>query len=672
MFRRRRFEDSMTITRTNPQLPHKSSTVSSTYPDNNSTAQIYQSWAVTLQRKKGKVSPKTPNDLPRFRIRAPEFDPADLIKENALTLVGRLTNPKEQRMSAVLPYLPKLWNMIGRTTGSDLGNGCFQFRFENEADLHAVLQDRPYQFGRWMLLIQRWEPIISSTFPSQIPFWITLKGIPLHYWHEKVVRNLGMEFGELEDYAVTRSSARVRVTIDGLKPLAKEFVMEFDSGEESLISMEYERLGNHCSICNRLTHLRFQCPDRQFNAPTPILEPQQEKCSLNPTRTVPNEVHNRTTTTHKISPPRAFHQRLDRHGKPFGERVSSAYPLVQGPKNKIAPGFTSKDHYRCSPHEKLKINEGKTQLSARRRTPSPPQDKERIEVSSKERYSARNSPPYARARNKNSASYGKRKREIFPALPPEERGMETEDETNNLNADLQVTRNQETPEPHPLPEKEIPLEVSRGQATIPSTEEVMEELRAVTYQYVDVADPKEREARRQRVLDGEIHGLMAETAANIIASAVQAQQQREQSAAALLSQSTIVIQPLEGPINEPSQPLSHVIILPDTPTANATKRRGFVRTQTFVSALDTTSTIILRPDSDQNPTSPTRRAKGGFSPPASSSSLAILSWNCCGLGNPATIQRLRDIRHRIYPDLLFLMETKNPDSFVTDELRFMD
>ena len=124
-----------------------------------------------------------------------------------------------------------------------------------------------------MILFQRWEPIISASFPSQIPFWITLKGIPLHYWHEKVVKNIGMELGQLDTYEVTRSAARVHVTIDGLKPLIKSSVLDFDSGEESIITMEYEKLGNHCSICNRLSHLRFQCPDRPMDLPTAPMAP---------------------------------------------------------------------------------------------------------------------------------------------------------------------------------------------------------------------------------------------------------------------------------------------------------------------------------------------------------------------------------------------------------------
>ena len=63
-----------------------------------------------------------------------------------------------------------------------------------------------------------------------------------------------------------------------------------------------------------------------------------------------------------------------------------------------------------------------------------------------------------------------------------------------------------------------------------------------------------------------------------------------------------------------------------------------------------------------------KRQKGGFSQSAQLSSLKILSWNCCGLGNPMTVQRLKDLKKELDPDIIFLMETKNPPEFVTSTL----
>lgn len=48
----------------------------------------------------------------------------------------------------------------------------------------------------------------------------------------------------------------------------------------------------------------------------------------------------------------------------------------------------------------------------------------------------------------------------------------------------------------------------------------MEELQEVTQRYINVPDPTESAARKQRVIEGERRGLMAETAANILAASL--------------------------------------------------------------------------------------------------------------------------------------------------------
>lgn len=126
--------------------------------------------------------------------------------------------PHEQHIWALIPALPRKWNLQGKAVRSDLGQNCFQFRFERDDDLRRVLDNRPYHLSYWMVILQRWEPIISPSFPSLIPFWIMIKGLPLHYWHDNMVVRVGQELGTLENHELTRTTARVRVLIDGLKP----------------------------------------------------------------------------------------------------------------------------------------------------------------------------------------------------------------------------------------------------------------------------------------------------------------------------------------------------------------------------------------------------------------------------------------------------------------------
>lgn len=204
-----------------------------------------------------------------------------------------------------------------------------------------VQANRPYHYHHWMVVIQRWEPVISSTFPSQIPFWISLQGLPLHYWHDKMIYNIGQDLGHLEDYHISKTSARVRILVDAFKPLIKDPLIEFDSGEELVVSLDYEDLKSHCSLYFMLTHASDDCP--------PVKQQQKLEVQKGPSTTSSFTQYQAPNARdgHKSSPPETytrvdsvrepFHQRIDRHGNPFGSRIPIAVTRGQPLKNKLIP-----------------------------------------------------------------------------------------------------------------------------------------------------------------------------------------------------------------------------------------------------------------------------------------------------------------------------------------------
>lgn len=212
------------------------------------------------EKGKGLASPPEP---PRStRVRIPAVDTSELIKKHSLTLVGRITNPNVQRMWSLIPFFSEHWKVETSPVGADLGHGCFQFQFSTEKDLQKVLDERPYHFARWMIILQRWEPIASPTFPNQIPFWIQVQGIPLHLWSDIALTTLARNIGTLDVVEIASTKARMRVFIDGLKPLIKEATLEFDSGEEARVTLVYEKLEKHCTACCMLDHEIQNCPSR--------------------------------------------------------------------------------------------------------------------------------------------------------------------------------------------------------------------------------------------------------------------------------------------------------------------------------------------------------------------------------------------------------------------------
>ncbi|VVB15491.1 unnamed protein product [Arabis nemorensis] len=80
------------------------------------------------EKGKGSVLPAEP---PRSaRVKVPHFDPSELVHNHALMLVGRITNPKIQKMWALLPFLADHWKVATRPVGADLGQGKFQYQFQ--------------------------------------------------------------------------------------------------------------------------------------------------------------------------------------------------------------------------------------------------------------------------------------------------------------------------------------------------------------------------------------------------------------------------------------------------------------------------------------------------------------------------------------------------------------
>lgn len=188
----------------------------------------------------------------RIKIQAPVT--SALLQKHSLTLIGRVTNKSVQKVWFLIPFFTDSWKAHGRPVGSDLGNGLFQFQFDKEEDLVAVLEKRPFHFAKWMIIAQRWEPTASPSFPSLIPFWIKVQGIPVHLWTEETISELGEDIGIFEKAEITPLTVRMRVQVNGLLPLMKTSVIEYSNGDEVKVSFVYERLDKHCSKCFCLDH----------------------------------------------------------------------------------------------------------------------------------------------------------------------------------------------------------------------------------------------------------------------------------------------------------------------------------------------------------------------------------------------------------------------------------
>lgn len=235
--------------------------------------------------EKGKGLVSEPYQAPRkARVQVQAPDNAYLIQKHSLTIVGKVTNPSVQKVWSLIPFFTEKWSNGSRPRGSDLGQGMFQFQFDSEADLLEVLDKRPYQYAKWMVIVQRWEPTTAPDFPSLIPFWIKVQGIPLHLWTEPTIRTIGEDIGIFEAAEITSLMVRMRVHVNGRLPLITSSILEYPNGDEVEAKLVYEKIGKHCSCCFRLDHdlrdcLRAKAEKREAQTVTPDTRERSQSAS---------------------------------------------------------------------------------------------------------------------------------------------------------------------------------------------------------------------------------------------------------------------------------------------------------------------------------------------------------------------------------------------------------
>ncbi|KAJ4881473.1 hypothetical protein Rs2_38528 [Raphanus sativus] len=199
----------------------------------------------------------------RLKISVPHFDNSALVKTFSKTVIGRCMNPVEQDMKALLGNLPKIWKLEDKVTGRDLGMGKFQFDFQTEEDMEGVLKLLPFHFDYWMLSLAKWQAQRPPSFPSDIVFWVRVRGVPAQFRTEPALRSIGDAIGRT--VAVDVDQIRVQVVLDGFEPLCFETSVdfkggEFYDGEEVTIALKYEKLFGYCETCGRLCHKEEKCP----------------------------------------------------------------------------------------------------------------------------------------------------------------------------------------------------------------------------------------------------------------------------------------------------------------------------------------------------------------------------------------------------------------------------
>lgn len=442
------------------------------------------------EKGKGPAEPRLP---PRSaRIKVPTLDNSELIKKHSLTLVGRLTNPKYQRIWSLIPFLSDHWKCETRPIGADLGQGRFQFQFASERDLIKALDNQPYHFAHWMIMLQRWEPSLSPTFPNQILFWVQVQGLPLHLWSTELLDSIACDIGTLDRSEISNTIAKMRVFINGLQPLIRKTTLEFEDGHELILDLVYEKIHNYCSTCFSLCHEKETCPEQPQTAVTPTQSRRVNRpvdritsgCSesnLDPSlsgRSYRQDSHRSISRYNRptLSPNRQLNER---------ERDSESYKYRNSPSTERTLSARVPT-YEVSNRDNRKREESFNTYCSR--------EYRRYEQQSNNYRPRSNHPP----RSLWIEKQGQRGEQAL--------AMEKSESSRPVNQTIQTNN----PPPPPIDLPTEALQVAR------------DEIRDYMLQYSNCQDPTESAARKERLGQAEEQGDIEEAAASLVKSNLEA------------------------------------------------------------------------------------------------------------------------------------------------------
>ncbi|CAE6073922.1 unnamed protein product [Arabidopsis arenosa] len=185
--------------------------------------------------------------------------------EHHLSLVVKRIHPS-QNPAGIKVMMPKVWKLEGRVTSRINEDGSVQFFFRHEHQLLTVLDNGPWAYKDWLLVVDRWTRRNYPDFLRIIRFWVKILNLPDDSKSDSLIREIGGELGHVDEVHIQQSTAdqagevRVRVPIDIDDRLI--FVRYFnldDAGAPVLIRYVYDKLRKFCSTCGSLRHLATSC-----------------------------------------------------------------------------------------------------------------------------------------------------------------------------------------------------------------------------------------------------------------------------------------------------------------------------------------------------------------------------------------------------------------------------
>ncbi|CAN1243398.1 hypothetical protein LINPERPRIM_LOCUS5673 [Linum perenne] len=215
-----------------------------------------------------------------------EFEPIVAVPLDAaysMCAVGTFITSKQYNFNVMKNRMAIVWQPGRGISIEDLGNRLVLFRFYSKIDLRWVLDNGPWTFDDYLLVLHEMK---EGEDPTRVPlhqaaFWVQIHNLGSGFFSESIGRALGNYIGTYvaydtkNAYSFVNHFMRIRVLLDVTEPLKKGKKVRNPGSPWTMSNFKYERLPTFC-YCGKIGHLdrlceiRFQNPDvepiRRWNA----------------------------------------------------------------------------------------------------------------------------------------------------------------------------------------------------------------------------------------------------------------------------------------------------------------------------------------------------------------------------------------------------------------------
>ncbi|EEF46690.1 hypothetical protein RCOM_1551240 [Ricinus communis] len=121
-------------------------------------------------------------------------DIREFSKEVVVKLLGRPISYK-----ALCSRLEGMWPTEEKFAIIDLDNYYFLLQFKTEKDAQSALLNGPRMIMGHYLMVRPWSPEFDSAMNhiQSVIIWIRLLGMPIHFYHRKVLKAIGNIVGKV-------------------------------------------------------------------------------------------------------------------------------------------------------------------------------------------------------------------------------------------------------------------------------------------------------------------------------------------------------------------------------------------------------------------------------------------------------------------------------------------